>query len=64
MKLVIAEEMKFVLWYGEKVLAGDTPSPEETALMFKYRERTKVIARTIFKINFEDYKYTPGKPYK
>lgn len=61
----IAEEMRFILWYGEKVLvAGDTPTRDETELMLKYRERTKGMARIMFKLTPEDYKYEPGQPFK
>lgn len=57
------EEMRFILWYGEKVLAGDEPTPEETARMFAARERTKAIAKWMFNLHSEHYKYTPGKPF-
>lgn len=58
------EEMRFILWFGEKVQAGDIPTPEETTRMFECRERTKVMAKLLFKLHPEHYAYTPGKPYK
>ena len=57
------EEMRFILWFGEKVQAGDTPTPEETTRMFAARERTKAMAKFLFKLLPEHYKYTPGKPF-
>ena len=57
-----AQEMRFILWYGEKILAGDEPTPEETERMFAARERTKAIAKWMFKLHPEDYEYT-GKPF-
>jgi len=58
------EEMRFILWFGEKVKAGDTPEPEETARMFECRERTKAMAKLLFQLHPEHYAYTPGKPFK
>ena len=57
------EEMRFILWFGEKVQAGDTPTPEETARMFKARERTKAMAKYLFNLHPEDYAYTPGQGF-
>jgi hypothetical protein len=59
----IAEEMRELLWYGEKMKAGDTPTEEETATMFRQRERTCTIARYMFNLKPEDYEYTKGKPF-
>ena len=58
----VKEEMRYLLWFGEKVKAGDTPTPEETELMFKYRERTVAMAKYMFNLHPEDYQYT-GKPF-
>ena len=59
-----AEEMRFILWYGEKVQAGDEPTPEETERMFAARERTKKIAKFMFNLDESDYVYTPGEAFK
>jgi len=58
------EEMRYILWFGEKVQAGDTPTPEETARMFECRERTKAMAKILFRLHEEDYAYIPGQPYE
>jgi len=58
------EEMRFILWYGEKVLADDEPTPEETARMFAARERTKIMAKLMFGLKEKHYAYTPGKPFE
>ena len=58
------EEMRFILWFGEKVQAGDTPTPEETTRMFECRERTKVMAKLLFGLHEKHYAYTSGEPYK
>ena len=58
------EEMRFILWFGEKVQAGGVPTPEETAEMFRCREKTKVMARLMFGLHPEHYAYTAGEPFK
>ena len=58
-----SEEMRFILWYGEKILAGDEPTEEETTRMFAARERTKAMAKYMFGLKPEDYKYT-GQPFE
>lgn len=58
------EEMRFILWFGEKVQHGDEPTPEETARMFAARERTKAIAKWMFGLHEKHYAYTPGKPFE
>jgi hypothetical protein len=64
MAMKIANEMRYILWYGEKVLAGDTPTEGETARMFEYREKTKSMARIMFRLKPEDYAYTPGQNFQ
>jgi hypothetical protein len=64
MAIKMAEEMRYILWYGEKVLYGDTPTEDETALMFAYREKTKSMAKFMFGLKEEDYAYTPGQAFK
>ena len=59
------EDMRFMLWFGEKALiAGDSPTPEESARMFECRERTKGMAKLLFGLRPEHYAYTPGEPFK
>ena len=62
MNLKVKDEMRYLLWYGEKCKV-DTPTAEETALMFKYRERTVAMAKYMFGLHPEDYEYT-GKPFE
>jgi hypothetical protein len=57
------EEMRFILWYGEKVQAGGIPTPEETQRMFEARERTKVMAKYLFGLRPDDYAYTEGEGF-
>lgn len=54
----------YMLWYGEKAIAGDDPTPEEFEMFKMARETTLNIAHRIMRLKPEDYAYTPGEPFK
>ena len=54
----------FLLWYGEKAIAGDAPTEKEQVMFKEAREVSKSMARKFLRIKPEDYAYTPGEGFK
>ena len=52
----------FLLWYGEKVIAGDDPT-EEDFKMFKEAHAVSASKAGILTIRPSDHAYTKGKPF-
>jgi hypothetical protein len=52
----------FLLWYGEKMLAGDAPTEAEQELFIEARKASIAAAKTILRVKDEDFAYTPGEP--
>ena len=52
----------FLLWYGEKVIAGDEPTEEEFEI-FKEAHAVSVSKAGILMIRPNDHAYTPGQPF-
>ena len=55
---------RYLLWCGEKALAGDELTEEESV---KFREARAVsieVAHKLLRIKPEEYQYVPGEPYK
>ena len=60
----VREATRFLLWYGEKAIAGDEPTSEETEMFIRARTVSLWAAHNMLRLKPEDYQYTPGKPYK
>ena len=60
----VREATRFLLWYGEKAIAGDEPTPEENERFIRARQVSLWAAHNMLRLKPEDYQYTPGKPYK
>jgi hypothetical protein len=54
----------FLLWYGEKALAGDEPTEGELVMFKEAREVSISMARKFLRIKPEDYEYTPGQAFQ
>jgi len=52
----------FLLWYGEKVIAGDEPTEEEFET-FKEAHAVSASKAGILMIRPSDHEYTPGEPF-
>jgi len=57
------EATRFLLWYGEKALAGDEPTEEEFIKFKEARAVSVMMAHKFMRLKPEDYRYTRGKPY-
>ena len=60
----LREATRFLLWYGEKSLAGDDPTPEETKMFIAARKVSLWAAHNMLRLKPEDYQYIKGEPYK
>ena len=60
----VREATRFLLWYGEKCLSGEEPSPEETEMFIRARNVSLWAAHNMLRLKPEDYAYTKGQPYK
>lgn len=56
-------DMCFLLWYGEKALAGDPPTPEEQERFIRARQQSVRMAKLMMNLKDEDFAYTPGEEY-
>ena len=56
--------MRFLLWYGEKALAGDEPTEEEFQMFKAARKVSIMMAEKVMRLKPEDYEYTPGQPFE
>jgi len=54
----------YLLWYGEKAIAGDDPTEEEFQMFKEARQVTLMMAHKIMRIKPEDYEYIPDKPFE
>lgn len=54
----------FLLWYGEKCLAGETPTQEEEQKFIEARQISIASAKMFMRIKDEDFAFTPGVPFK
>ncbi len=55
---------RYLLWCGEKSLAGDELTPDEMELFKKAREVSIQVAHRLLRIKPEEYEYIRGQPYK
>ena len=54
----------FLLWYGEKAIAGHEPTQEEFETFKQARQVSLSLAHRIMRIKPDDYAYIEGQPYK
>ena len=57
------EAMVFLLWFGEKTLAGDEPTEEELALFKVCRQMSVGMAKKFFRIKDEEFAYKDNQPF-
>jgi hypothetical protein len=55
--------MVYLLWVGEKTLAGDPLTEEETAMFVEARQASIALASKIMRIKPHEYEYTPGRSF-
>lgn len=58
------EATRFLLWYGEKTIAGDPPTEEEHNLFIEARKVSIKVAKTYMRLKESDFAYTRGEPFK
>ena len=58
----LRESTCYLLWYGEKVIAGDEPTEEEFET-FKEAHAVSASKAGILMIRPSDHEYTPGEPF-
>lgn len=56
--------MVYLLWCGEKMLAGGTLTPEEHQRFVDCRQNSINMARRMFGIKHGEFAYTPGEGFK
>ena len=54
----------FLLWYGEKAIAGDEPTEEEFEMFKEARKVSLGLLRIAMGIKPEHYAYTKGKGFQ
>jgi len=58
------DDMIFLLWCGEKAVAGDPLTPEEMERFIPARQKSVEMAKKVFRIKDENFAYLPGEPFK
>ena len=58
----LAQAMTFLLWCGEKTLAGD-PLTEEDMVLFKEAHKVSKSKASMLLIRPSDYEYKKGQPF-
>jgi hypothetical protein len=56
--------IRFMKWVGEKMKAGDTLTEEEAQMFIEAEEGSLFIINKVMRLGPEDWKYTPGEPFK
>jgi hypothetical protein len=51
-------------WFAEKVEHGDEPTDDEKLMFKEARESSLAIIKKYLRLEPEDWKYTPGEPFK
>jgi hypothetical protein len=51
-------------WVGEKMKAGDTLTEEEVLMFEEAEDASLFIINRVMRLGPEDWKYTPGEPFK
>lgn len=58
------EYTRFLLWCGEKLLAGHSLTEQELDLFKEARQATLPLACKIMRLKPEDYRYEKGVPFR
>ena len=58
------QSMRFLLWYGAKAEAGDTPTEGEFQMFKEARKVSIMMAEKVMRLKPEDYEYTQGKGFE
>ena len=58
------EDIRFLLWAGEKFLAGDPLTEEERTLFQETHMRQKIRAKNMLRLDPDDYRYEKGQTFK
>ena len=56
--------IRFIYWTGEKLKAGDCLTEEETVMFQEAEEASLASVKRFMRLGPEDWKYTPGVPFK
>lgn len=51
----------YLLWYGEKAIAGDSPTDAEFERFKEARQALMSMSHRLMRITPNDYAYTPGE---
>ena len=54
---------QYLLWYGEKAIAGEDYTEEEFQMFVEARQMTLAIAEKVMRLKPEHYKFTPGESF-
>ena len=54
---------RYLLWFGEKTLAGDMPTDEEVVMFHEARSVSIGLARKYMRLKDEDWQYIKGRPF-
>lgn len=57
------QSMVYLLWFGEKTLAGDEPTEEELARFKEARQVSIGMAKKFFQIKDEEFAYEHNTPF-
>lgn len=56
--------IRFMKWVGEKMKAGDLLTEEEQRMFEEAEEASLSTIKKFMRLGPEDWKYTPGEPFK
>jgi hypothetical protein len=56
--------IRYMKWVGEKMKAGDTLTEEEVLMFEEAEDASLFIINRVMRLGPEDWKYTPGEPFK
>lgn len=57
------QAMVYLLWFGEKTLAGGEPTEEELARFKECRQMSIGMAKKFFRIKDEEFAYKDNEPF-
>jgi hypothetical protein len=55
---------RYLNWFAEKVEHGDEPTDDEKLMFKEARESSLAVIKKYMRLGPEDWKYTPGEPFK
>ena len=56
--------IRFMYWAGEKMKTGEELTKEELEMFAEAEEQSLASVKKFMRLGPEDWKYTPGEPFK